>query len=478
MSTAVDELEYVMMESTSTAVIGPAEHVQQLTELAQRVPELRTTAFPYGNEREAGSLYKTAALDHAVAVFAGPKPFHIAMAEAGQLIPMVYVPVTGATLYRAIFLHGQNCQQDYRMSIDTVTAQDVEHVITDLGLPGASFKVLPYLPELQRDDLVRFHVEAFRTGEAVGALTTLQGAFDELKGLRVPVTRVQPARSSMITTLERAALLGRATEASKHELVVGVFEFDPADEDVTPVLDCINDFIQEVDGMPSSSAEGYASFFASRGLLEHVTLHFSRFSVLMAARAQGVRLRLGIGLGHTANQAHSHARAALAQARSHDGNVAFVVSSARKALGPIGDGKPAAYRVEVSDAVTLDLARQVGTGPVSIQRFLSALARWDQETFTAQDLANLLRRDVRTVRRLISKLREAGVVHKAGKAQLHGPGKPRLVFRLNPDHEALIRDHMESAAVPSEETPRASHDHQSDFAKQPKGRVPLKGPRK
>jgi hypothetical protein len=175
-----------------------------------------------------------------------------------------------------------------------------------------------------------------------------------------------------------------------------------------------------------------------------VRLHVSHFKVsgsinrdklqpalakLDAARAEGIEV-IGIGFGRTANEAEHKAREALAKAKSGGGGNCYLVMQDGHVLGPLGKESQLEYSVRSDDPKRIYLAQQAGLSVATINRLISYCEGCDSYQMTAAELAHGFGIAVRSARRILSTLEQAGLAEVVGEEQPVCKGRPRQIYQL------------------------------------------------
>lgn len=427
--------------------MGPQDSIDDLLRLAPLFPGMQLMPWPYGDERETVATARRVLATRPrpdVILFTGPIPYYHAREALSPSIPMLFVPFTGAALYRVLFVAKGVFALD-GLSVDTVPEAEVRDTLRELGLPLDRIQVftLSYETAIDRTKFVEFHRAHHQAGRTTLALTCLRSAHEMLRTLDVPCLRIVPPRSVLVATLEKAALLGNVEQARERQLVVGYVEAHPAQtqsgdeepqslERVDSRLASLDPMIQrvvgEMCGICVRTKRARWKFVTTRaflGDLDRVPL--DRF------RLSGWRVAIGIGMGVTAHQADGHAELALQHARQamRDGPVAYLVLENKQVVGPIGQGDhPITFSARAIDPGILGLAGRTGLNATLLNRVVGAVQQLRQGSFAAEELAPFLGVSTRTARRVLRRLAEGGAVEVVGQDRAHRRGKPRRLFRM------------------------------------------------
>lgn len=417
-------------------VIGPRDHSEEICRLAEKeFPSLQCESHTYENEVDAAHLFEQSWRHFNVALFTGPAPYYIAVDAVGQPIPAVYVPFTGASLYRALFEIVSTTGTVPPLSIDSVDLPGVETTLSELGLESVTHRVLEYQDVPSRESILRFHMNTLEKDKDTFVLTGLRSAYEDLKRNGCRVIRIAPPRTTWLGTLLRAQELGELWFAKRHQLVVGLIE--PGEDerkervpgrggmhsDLTRIARALDTKLVSLEG-------GRILFFTNRGILEDQLLpeQGGVFNRLNTALTGENRMKVGIGIGMTGNQAYDHAVLALDRSRLPDSEGVFLVTDAKQLIGPLGGRFQAHHSIRSTSPRIALLADQCGLSMTQMERVLSALARMESLEFSANDIAPYLQMTIRNTRRILSKLESASFVQNTGSERLHPRGRPRKVY--------------------------------------------------
>jgi predicted transcriptional regulator len=375
-----------------------------------------------------------------VVLFTGRVPYTFTKATGDHRAQLDWVAHSGIDLYRSLVVLLRTFEGRLpSLSIDTIEGEVVTEVWRDLALDPPT-TVLPLTGddgELEvdsTDEIVAFHLDAWRSGSVEACLTCLRSVYDELVRQDVPVFRVEHTRAAIRDALDRARQVSQTMQTEAQQIAVGLLELAPGEATWTApgahtsafhhLVDLLHGRVQEVD-------QRTQMLFTTWGALQ-TELNRSPGGLLPGTARRG--LALGFGLGATVPRAEENARRALALARL-DGtpSVVFTDGTVRRLDD---EHPPGQITLRSTDPGTLGLARALDMSPTSVQRLAVALQSLDTRAVTAQDLAESLRVGLRSARRILVKLERSGIVSRNGSVTGPGAGRPRTVFRV--DLEKLL----------------------------------------
>src|SRR5699024_1754469 len=127
-----------------------------------------------------------------VLLYSGYIPYYLSRNARIYSIPAHYIPVKGASLYRAFYRLQKKLNSIYTVSIDTLTKVDFETLNFDLDENVDSLHYLDKVTFAETEKVVKFHAERYRKKEADCALTGLKVVSDRLNELSIPNEWILP----------------------------------------------------------------------------------------------------------------------------------------------------------------------------------------------------------------------------------------------------------------------------------------------
>ncbi|MEV1286306.1 hypothetical protein [Micromonospora sp. NPDC049679] len=404
------------------AEIGLADSVIARTyEVADQAPELA---------RELDAVCQ-------VVLFTGRVPYLFTLAAGDHRANLDCVAHSGIDLYRSLVLLLRTFGGHLpALSIDTVEGEVVSEVWRDLSLDPPT-TVLPLTSAGDAatvrgtDDIVAFHLEAWRSGAVEACLTCLRSVYDALVRHDVPVFRVEHTRAAIRDALDRARQTLQTAQVEAQQIALGLLELLPTGTDTPqPAFAAARDhLVSLLHGRVQQVDERTLMLFTTWGTLQNVLSRPGSGSALMP---DGLRdgIALGFGLGATLPRAEENARRAVALSRVERaiGCVVFTDGTVRR----LDDDRPGTtLTLRQTDPRMLELARALDMSPTSFQRLAAALQGLDARALTAQDLADSLGVGARSARRILLKLEQGRIVSRSGSVTGPGAGRPQTLFKVD-----------------------------------------------
>ncbi len=428
------------------AVIGPPDLVALVAEVGRNYPGLSLIPVPYRHEAEALSLTLDYQTKVDIFLFAGPIPYEIASQQV-KTIPMVYIPYTGAGLYRVLFQLtrdrvGDTGQAPLRISVDILKRHEVQERINEVGLLAEQLFVKEFRLGLQTSDIVQFHYDLWQKRQIDQAITCVTSVYERLLELGVPCYRIIPTQSAICDSLKLVQLEGKSLEVGNTQLAVCIVSIRATGDDKATsdaegerIREGINQMLasfgEQTQTLMYWSDQQDTTFVTTRGVIESLTGNFTR-SPLVGEVSDALQLCIsqGIGIGCTANEAERNAKEALSKAEMQGGGGCYAVLPNRAVLGPLGKGTQLSYSARSADPERLALAKQAGVSIGTLNKLVALNEQHGRSNLTTAELAQWFGISLRSARRLLNQLGQSNLAVVVGEEQPIHKGRPRQLYSL------------------------------------------------
>lgn len=431
-------------------VIGPADSVELTRSVAE---ELKLEAFliprAYKSTRDAVVLARDIEPLCSVILFTGRVPFLLAAAAGNLSTRSEYIPHEGTDLYRAIasllLMPGHHGQLP-RASFDSIEASQVLEAFQELGLDSpqhiiplhgsVSDDVIDVLPIAQR------HFDLFKAKKVDLCVTCIGDVYRQLITLEVPAIRIVHSRIVVREALIRAKLSMDLSRAEASQVAVCVLQIRKKDRQKNRALSqrllasVGKKYATALDGRVIRQGASELVILATRGAVERSLSSdiISRASTMKTEMRE--HLKLGFGFGPSPSLAEENARRALATTDGTRQDV--MISLDEKNITSIEVVRPGDAREQ--RVQNLRTARRLNISPTIVKRLRMAFRELDPSNFTANELASTYGVIPRSARRLISSLRERGLVKESGLEKRDTAGRPQIAYRISLDHLVEMAD--------------------------------------
>ncbi|MDH4619242.1 transcriptional regulator [Brevibacillus sp. AY1] len=432
------------------AVIGSSAIVNDVMNLADEFPSLQVFPVPYAHERETLPLITNHADGMDMLLFTGPLPHHIAQKHLGTTRPMLYVPYTGTSLYRALFavIHqtkDADKVEQLHLSIDSLDKAEIMECLEELQICTEGLFSRPFQLGESTDELVRFHYELWKQNRIHAAITCITSVFLQLRELGVNVLQITPTKSSIRNTLQRVILEGKVVQQSSSQIAIGIVGFYNEAKPYRKTFseyeiqrkklalhNVLLDYGEETQALVDWTENNEIRFVTTRGVIEQNTKNFKEADVLdKIAQQTCFTPSMGIGFGKTANEAEMNAHLALDKAKQNGSGVGYIMEQDGTLHGPLGDEFHFPYSLRSDDPQILEWAKRAGVSVGTMNRLLSFLKSNGKYQITSWELAHGFGISLRSARRILSKLENSHLVQVIGEEQPLTKGRPRQVYALH-----------------------------------------------
>jgi len=431
-------------------IVGPNDFMPKMRELLKRFPTFQPIVKGYGNVDEAPSLAAALMPQVEVLLFTGPVPYVKAREAIPFTVPVHYVPLTGAGLYRALFELQRRLLPE-SATIDTLPLQIVQNTIRDLGIDRLALIHAGDDVPVGTEPLVRFHEAQYRSGRSQAAITGLRSVADALTAAGVPNVWVAPTDPDVVVALERALLSTETRRSKEAQIVLGLIHVDDVNHNAAKLGSeheiqkqrielsmLLLHYVESLDGHLTHFGGDEYLFVTTRGRFEKETGGYK--SVPLAGdvkKSFGLTLSIGIGFGRSASEAGTHARTALRHARDAGGSSCFIVREDGGVIGPLEMERPKPYDLSLLGPALLAKSESAGMSAAYLSRLATQAAHKGKIEYFAQELASVLGITVRSVHRCLLQWLDGGLVEIVGEERWATKGRPRHIYRFT-----FLEDHL------------------------------------
>ncbi|WP_438350557.1 hypothetical protein ACP8HI_07880 [Paenibacillus sp. FA6] len=425
-------------------IIGTRTVVEKIASVIQSFPTFVPVIRIVNDEEETVHIAEQLSKDVELLLLSGPLSHRKVKEIVPLSVPVHYVPLTGAGLYKALFHSMQSGKLEGGISVDTLTRTIVIRTLHDLELDGTKVVVYDGPAYSSPDSLVAFHQKQAESGTCSIALTGVEQVAQQLTNLQVSNEWLVPSEQDIIVSLERALLSSESRRGKESQIVVGMINVDDfgklvmkrnSEHEVQKLkLDIhrtVLGYVESLDGYLTSLGGDEYLFFTTRGIFERETGGYKTIPLAKDAnKSFGISLSMGIGFGISANVAGMNARVALRKSKEAGGNTCFIVREDQTLIGPLEMADPVQTVLSPMNAELVKRAEDAGMTSAYLSKLLSQMARFGKCEYKVHDLAALLEVTVRSAHRLLLLWIDNGLVEIAGLEKMP-KGRPRQIFRFS-----------------------------------------------
>jgi ribosomal protein S25 len=431
------------------AVVGPKDLVDKTLEEGGKYRELVLVPYIYKSETETIGIVNKGSKESDLILFTGPIPYYIASKANDINIPMIYISYSGTAFYRTLFSNMEtlnfSSKDILRFSIDTIHRENVEEMLDELGLERYEINVKDYEGYITSEEIVDYHYKLFVNGKTDFAITCLTSAYEKIKELGMTCCRIIPTSMAIRQTLELASLEAKSLVARKAQLCAGVVKilnwnnldsYSPSEyEQQRMKLTMTELFINFCEKMKASMKfvnEDEYRFYATRGAVESATDNYKFMPLIQDINHKlPFTVCVGLGYGYSANEGEKNSSEALKYAISYNKNSCYVVMEDGKIKGPLEQGKAIEFYSKSEEDEIIKLSEKSNVSVMTLSKISGIMKSLNKDVITANEIADTLSLTLRSARRILASLEEAGIAVAVGEEQPAGRGRPRQIFKIS-----------------------------------------------
>ncbi|MDO3409959.1 hypothetical protein QWJ34_09315 [Saccharibacillus sp. CPCC 101409] len=424
-------------------IIGTEAFVERVLRVLRSFPTFRPVARVAEEEGEAVAAAAELGAEAEALLLSGAPAHREVKLNAATNVPVFYVPLNGAGLYRALFKAFAGGRLNEGISVDSLTRAMVARTLADLRLEGTDVCVYEGPSYASADSLAEFHRNMAESGRCGLAFTGVERTAQRLEALSIPSELLQPSDQDIIVILERALLATESRRNKEAQIVVGIVNVDDfgrlamnraSEHDVQKLKLEIHrmllQYVEQLDGHLTALGGDEYLFFTTRGIFERETGGYKTIPLAKDAyQSYGLSLSLGIGFGLSANDAGTNARSALRKAKEAGGDACFIIREDATLIGPLEMADPVRAILAPIDAELIRQAGEAGMTGAYLGKLLHHMARFEKYEYEVHELASLLNITVRSAHRLLIQWMDGGLVEIAGYEKMPR-GRPRQIYRF------------------------------------------------
>lgn len=415
-----------MQVTIKVAVIGPRELVNRVLEAGLQFAELDLLAFPYGHENETMRLAKTADEQVKVILFTGPVPYMIA-SQSGHPFQaeLLHVNYVGTGLYRVFFqmLRDGLLVDGHRISVDFLLKADVLEAVTELEFSDMQFAILELTPSVTPSEIFEFHSNQWHMGRVDAIITCLFSIYERLSREGIPAYCVLPTGSSIQYALRSAVEQGRLKQLRNNQVAACMVSATSGGEGLCSAMaDWLN-----TEGQ--SLGNNRYLFYTTRGFISALTDGYDKPFHFPHLNQDGVAV--GIGIGKTPKEASGKSYEAYLQSKSEQVGSVYIVDDDNSIvrLNPVTHAN-LEYTNRTYDDSLRTIAANTNLSVSTLSKMQFVIRTTGDYTLTAAELARHLDVTLRSARRILKALADAGYAAVVGEEQPITRGRPRNVYKI------------------------------------------------
>lgn len=432
-----------LVQQIRIGIVGTQTIVEKIMKVIEAFPSFDPVPLVFQDDAEAPVLAERIGSEVEVLFLSDPLSQRKVKDRGQVTIPVHYVPVTDAGLYKALFYAAQKGRLAGGISVDTLTETMVVRTMKDLSIPAVQAVVYDGPAYAPKQSLIAFHRSGHESGTCSVAFTGVESVARELTQLGIPNEWLLPSDQDIVVSLERALLSTASRRSREGQIVVGMMNIDDFgaqalrrnnEHEVQKLkLDIhrmVLDYVESLDGYLTHLGGDEYLFFTTRGIFERETGGYKTIPLAKDLnKTYGISLSIGMGFGQSASMAGTNARIAMRKSKEVGGNACFIVREDGTLIGPLEMADPVQEVLSFTDAELIKRAEDAGMTSAYLSKLLNQRARSGKYEYKVHELAHLLDITVRSAHRLLQLWTDNDLVEISGIEKVPR-GRPRQIFRF------------------------------------------------
>ncbi|MFJ7825770.1 transcriptional regulator [Psychrobacillus sp. NPDC096623] len=403
------------------AVLGSVDFIKRLRRFEHELSSIRLDYYTYDKPSEAKNIVQDIKPCDAV-FFSGSFPFIYATETIEKLpVPVNYLKQDETAITTTLLsLCSARPTSIQKLSIDLIHPESVQSVLEDIGQTNLTPFLMKIDTSFDLDEIVAFHTNLQKSGEAVLALTSIHAVYQALRDNNLSVIRMIDPKRSIIKGIEDTKSLALLFKSQSAKIAVGYIQStinDPVSEhNIKQIAASIQaTIVKETDNM--------YTLFSTQGdvqeaLTENTVSAWMNFSS---------PLKIAFGCGKTVIEATQNAKDALSYATD---NTVYLLTDSKELLGPYPNSITQ-VRLKNNKPLLVQIAKETTLSPANLSKVIQFSRSRKSTEFTAYDLELYLQVSRRTTERILKKLVDHGYAQVIGEEMTYQQGRPRAIYELN-----------------------------------------------
>lgn len=424
-------------------IIGAADTVNKIRSVGKEFEEqIEVLVYSYENKNETVQLLKNCEDKADVFLFSGQVPY--AVAEQGKVItkPSIYIPRTGTSLYRAFWQMKERSIDYTKISFDTIEKKAIEEVINELDIPIEKLYVKSYPGDIDYQELVEYHYKLWKEKKINVAATCLSKTFEKLQALKVPVLKLYPTIPLIREYIHKAIYMGDVEKIKATQIAVQIVKIKNKNKNMSSEYEFLKlknklekiliNYTQDSFGSVFPFGRDEYLIFSTRGAINNQWKNPDLYkNFVLQDHSLQMKMASGIGFGNTVYEAEANARIALGYAEEEDYNCCFMVDENGRISGPIGEeDKTLSYELAVINEEMQEIAEKIQVSAAYLSKIKAIIQKIGTNKVNAEELANYLGISVRSGRRILKRITDAGYGEVIATESTANTGRPRQIYEI------------------------------------------------
>ena len=297
-----------------------------------------------------------------------------------------------------------------------------------------------FQPGVDEEEYIQWHKKLQEEGKTNVALTSFAWVYTRLKEEGFHVLYLGPTRLMVRYALEKLKNEYALNRAEYSRISAAILELNSLERqnenyynsmlEKTGVEKKIIQYVKSVQGAVFEFGRKEYVIFASAGLLGEKKHQNRLLRLQQEVRENGLSLNAGIGMGMTAYRAEMNARGALAYSRKRSSQEIYCINDENVMEGPLGLEQQLKYEMISPDPKIQEIAGRTGLSARSVLKIMAISEARQSRVFDAHELADCLEVTVRSARRIMNKIMDAGLGKVYAKETTPTGGRPKNLVEI------------------------------------------------
>jgi hypothetical protein len=424
-------------------IIGTKETLEKIkTVVPEFKDKINVKYLVYVDKDETIDILKSCQNDIDVILFSGTDPYHYAKNADAIIKPAVYIPRVETSIYE-VFWKIRDEGLDYtKVSIDAISGKAVDEVLNAFDIPKENIYVKSYKAIVNYDELVTYHYKLWKEKKVNAAVTGLSMAANKLKEIGVPVFKLYPTIPLIREYINKAIYLGDVERIKSTQIALQIISIKNESSDMSFQYEFLKLKNQFETSLIEYTQENFGSFFpfgvneylifTTRGALNSKSVEEKFQKIVELDKKLGVSFSSGIGYGNTVYKAEVNARIAVDYSSKENYSCCYIVDEQGLISGPIGknDDMNLEYDLIVTDKEIQDIAKKINISAAYVSKIKAIIESTGKNILDAEELSNYLGISLRSSRRILNQILDAGYANVIAKQSKSSTGRPRRIFEI------------------------------------------------
>lgn len=418
------------------AIMGPSDSIERVLTMAGPLDK-DVQLLPYNafSLSDSSTLFSQCQREVDGILFTGRGVYDSVASTQHIDIPWTFVPHNETGLYELLATHDLTPYQ--YASVDYLDYNTVKSCLR--SSPISEFFVTPRDAVKTEKDYAAIHRKIFAEKKNVVVLTAFSPVVRQMKAEGIPVMRIYTTGESIRSKLNDLIMMIRNQQMDDSKIAVQIIDLQIGNERMTKTS-YMEDFLTfEMRLVPYLKLIAGAVFnygrneyivFSTKGLIKKAEAQITFFNLVKSSR---VKVYSGIGMGSTAVLAELNANRAMEYSLKEPGSNFYIMYENQIVDGPILESRFISRHVDNTSEKMNQLVQTTGISAAYIQKLDGLMRANQKDSFTADEMAELLNISKRSARRILKQLVDHEYATVSGTKSNAGAGRPQNIVVIHLD---------------------------------------------